>query len=636
MIVMETYPFKKFIFACEYDPFLYSSEQWQAHCHWLANCGINQVHFGRGMWSLLDGSNAGAVVEKCLQFADLVSQHGMSVVVSPGTDRIPCKQSATWQSSPKGYTAAYREARSQWLKSLFSALAGHPACAGWSLSANVVSATVSASQADGEEAFQAWLKQQFGSIEQFNRQLFPHSWEDWREQWESVAIPAANDPLPLRLAYSSYCRQSQHAAITDLLEDGLDLDDATVLFSPYVVPAISAKQLLLKDWLLAEDLNSDAAQLQALLPPVTAGQTRSQPFLLRLHSENTAGLALLKADSDRLRLLIWRAFLAGAQGVVWPQFLAANRSESQSLPLLPLQHAQAASQAHPILTCKEWIQGQICQSVVLADCALLCSAAENGDAAMASTADSATLLEDYRQAFRSLGINHTPIDTRVDFGQFKAIFAPLLPRVDASLVERLIAFVEKGGLLVTGFECGQWTLQGAPLDDNLLALWERLTGLSVSACLFYPDAEGLAIKMRDGRLVKAGYRCESLALDSATAMATYSNGPFVGGTALAVNSLGRGKVFYLGMRPKSSFYRYALADLADQLDLRRPAFEMGEGVEMIEIRAQDAHYFALTNTSTETAVLDWKAIRGTDLFTGKACRGRTSLAAAETIWLRLD
>ncbi len=636
MTVMETYPCKNFIFACEYDPFLYSPEQWQAHCLWLANCGINQVHFGRGMWSLLDASTDGAVVEKCLQFADLVMQHGMSVVVSAGTDRMPCKLSAIWQSSPKGYAAAYREARSQWLTCLFSALAGHPACAGWGLSADEVSTAMHVSQADGAGAFQAWLQEQFASIEHFNRQLFPHSWADWHVQWESVGIPVSADPLPLCLAYRSYRKHAQHAAIADIFEDGLALDSTTVLFSPFVIPAVPAKQLLLKDWPMAKDWGSDAAQLQALLPPVTAGQTHTKPLLLRLYSENTAELGQLQADPHRLRLLIWRAFLAGAQGVVWPQFLAFNEVGCRALPLLPLHRAQAASHSHPIRTCKEWIQGQPCQSTVLTDCALICSTTENSDGTIAAVADSVTLLEDYRQAFRSLGINHTPIDTSVDFGQFKAIFAPLLPCVDASLLERLITFVEKGGLLVTGFECGKWNPQGAPLDDNLQALWERLTGLSVSACLSCPEAEGLSIKMLDGRLVKAGYRCESLALDGAIAMATYSNGPFAGGPALAVNSLARGKVFYLGMRPKSSFYRYALADLADQLDLQRPAFEVGEGVEMIEIRAQDTHYFALTNTSNEAAVLDWKAIRGTDLFTGKACRGRTSLAAAETIWLRVD
>jgi beta-galactosidase len=636
MTVAEAYPYGKFIFASEYDPFIYSHEQWQVHCQWLANCGINQVHFGRGMWSLLDALSAGELVDKCLEFADMVSQHGMTVVVSAGTDRIPCQQSAKWQSSLKGYPTAYREARSQWLAPLYSALAKHPACTGWSVSAESVFAAMQATRADGVKAFQAWLKEHFGSIEEFNRQLFPHRWADWRGQWDSVAIPASADPLPLHLAYGSYIKQAQHAAIAAILEDGLALADTSVLFSPYTVPAINSKQLLLNNWMVAKDLNSDAAHLQALLPPVTAGQTHSQPFLLRLHSDNASELAQLQADPKRLCLLIWRAYLAGAQGVLWPQMLGSNGGESQSLALLPLRRAEAASQTHLIHTCKEWTQSKPCPSTVLTECALLCPACENADLTIAPVADSAVLLEDYRQAFRSLGIRHTPIDTSVDFGQFKAIFAPLLPMVDASLLERLIAFVEKGGLLVTGFECGKWNSRGAPLDDNLLALWERLTGLSVSISLSYPEAEGLSIKMLDGRLVKAGYRCESLALDGAVAMATYSNGPFADGAALAVNSLGRGKVFYLGMRPKSSFYRYALADLADQLDLRRPAFEAGEGVEMIEIHAQDAHYYVLTNTSAEAVVLDWKAIRGTDLFTGKACRGRTGLAAADTIWLRVD
>ena len=92
----------------------------------------------------------------------------------------------------------------------------------------------------------------------------------------------------------------------------------------------------------------------------------------------------------------------------------------------------------------------------------------------------------------------------------------------------------------------------------------------------------------------------------------------------------------MGMRPKASFYRYALADLADQLDLLRPAFEASPGVDVIPVRHGNQLSYALSNTSADTIVVDWKRIRGIDSITGKACRGRGVLTPGENLWVQLS
>jgi beta-galactosidase len=634
---METYPYRDFVFACEYDPFLYSEEQWRQHLQWLANCGINQVHFGRGMWALSDTSDAEALVRQCIQFADLVAGQGMSVVVSAGTDRLPTRQATAWQGSPQGVQAVFLGARKQWLTALVAGMGEHPARAGWSLHPAEVEIALGIQQPDCEAGFRLWLEQRFDLIEQFNQQLFPDYWAAWKSDWQAVGIPSAKDPLPLRLAYLEYGEQQRHLALSAFAHEWLELDEEALLFNPGELDTAHGSAICVIAFDAGERMDTDAARLDAVLPAVTTGQMQTKPFVLNLTTRDETHAPLWQSNPDRLQSLIWRAFLAGAQGVLWPQFLAVPGCDSKGLPLLPVHHADSLSQSHPISVCREWMkERRLCQRSIIAECALISPAIDSAGLVYRDAGVCSAMLEDYRQAFRSLGIACATIDSQGDFSQFKVIFAPVMPYVDAPLLEQLIAFVQRGGLLVTGFETAVMNPQGVPLDPALLALWERLVGLSVTASLPYPDLEGLSVKMLDGRIVKAGSRCESLRLHSAIAMANYSNGPFAGSPALAVNTLGNGRVFYLGMRPKSSFYRYALADLADQLDLRRPAIEVGDGVEIVELRLADGLFYAIFNTGTEPAIVDWKTIRGTDLLSGKACRGRITLSATEKLWVRVS
>jgi hypothetical protein len=634
---MAEYPLKNFVFACEYDPFLYTEEEWSGHIGLLVDSGVNQVHFGRGIWRLTDEAGEASILQKCLAFSDCVADKGLSVVINAGTDRLPPSQKLHWQQSASGIDAGYAEARFDWITSLVKTLQSHPARVAWSLSLAEVEALLSTVQIEEQAHFQLWLQNRFGTIAAYNRELFPDSWADWQTDWQLINVPDSAAPMPLRCAYHAYQIENRQTAFSKLSGDWLQLDPQANFFYPagFSMTAAAASVFPVIELLLEGDARSDVVNLDAVLPMTLPESVRPAPFMLQLAANGEAQQLLMQNNQERLSTLIWRTFLAGAQGILWPQWMSLYDSHKHALPLLPARRADAFAKEHPIHACRSWIDAQgLFEAVDDAQCALISPPSSPCHAICAAGDDRSLLLADYYQAFRAVGVTRAVIHPDVDFSPYKVLFAPVLPVIDRVLIERLFAFVENGGCLVTGFKCGQYNSQGGLLDGSTWQLWEQLLGIAINAAIPFAELEGLAVRMRDGRIVKAGYHCDWLELKGATALGSYANGPFINSPALTVHSVGRGQVFYIGMRPKASFFRYALADLADKMDLRRPAFEFGDGVEVAERQYDGNAFYALINNGDEPVVVDWKAIRGTDVLTGRACRGRMTVAAKEKLLVK--
>lgn len=630
---MSHYPFKKFVFACEYDPWLYSGEDRENHLQQLAASGIQQLHVGRGLWTLVAGWKTDEWMQQYVAFADLVHAHGLTMVVSAGAEK-PAIQGA---SDPEGRLQDYLEAYGQWAAKLVAAIGSHPAVVSWSLSAAEAAAAVNFIQPNAMRGFCKWLSGRYSSVDAFNRTLFPDYWQGWLVDWSDLNTVDEQSPLPLQLAYARYQREL-HGSVLNAMVGQLRKQVAdAVLMAPLDDFHADDTILSLVELQFSDCGLSDTAQLEAALPVIMEGQKQPHRFMLRMSSDGSASARQLATNSNRMSLLVWQAYLYGAQGVIWPQLYFKPGLQNAGVPLLPRYSANAASATPVPSLARASMSDDVCQRQLDCECALLAPAHLSGvNFAGMNDKQARLLMEDYRQAFRFLGIANVTVSADVDLSSYKVIFAPVLSLVDAGLLQRLIHFVEQGGLLVSGFGSAIFDVDGVVLRQAEAQLAEKLFGLRVAHSLPYADAEGLIVRMQDGRSVRAGYCCELLDLSDAVPMATYTNGPFAGETALAVKLLGKGRVFYLGMRPKASFYRYALADLADQLDLRRPAFEVGSGVDIVCVKHGNEQSYALSNTSADAVVVDWKRVRGVDSITGRACRGRGVLTPGENLWVRFS
>lgn len=184
-------------------------------------------------------------------------------------------------------------------------------------------------------------------------------------------------------------------------------------------------------------------------------------------------------------------------------------------------------------------------------------------------------VQEHYQAFWEQGIPVDVISMDRDLSQYKLVVAPMLYMVREGVEERVEAFVEAGGTLVTTYWSGIVNetdlsyLNGFPGPlRKTLGIWsEEIDGLY--------DDESNAIKLdQDNSLGLTGeYEirdlCDLIHLEGAEALGYYQSDFYQGRPALTVNQFGKGKAYYMAARQKLDFNRDFYRALATDIGLTR-------------------------------------------------------------------
>ena len=155
----------------------------------------------------------------------------------------------------------------------------------------------------------------------------------------------------------------------------------------------------------------------------------------------------------------------------------------------------------------------------------------------------------FYQSLRKQQIAADVIGSVHDFAKYQLLLAPLLHVVDAGLAQRLRDFVHEGGTLVTGYwsavvdEHGLCHLGGWPgLLRDVLGIWaEEIDALNPNES----RAAQLHCDELEGRY-NASLLWESLHLEGAQSVATFSEELFAGQPAITRHPFGRGAAWYIG------------------------------------------------------------------------------------------
>jgi beta-galactosidase len=169
--------------------------------------------------------------------------------------------------------------------------------------------------------------------------------------------------------------------------------------------------------------------------------------------------------------------------------------------------------------------------------------------------------------------------TSVDFSQYKLLIAPMLYLLQESVVERLSAFVEGGGTLVTTYLTGVVDqsdlvfLGGSPgpLKD-LLGIWVEETD-----ALFEHHQQAvkvtqdwfLSTQQERDELYPVKHYADIIHLQGAKALAVYERDYYAGSPAVTVNRVGSGQAYYLAPRFDETFLGNFYAWLCVKLKLEK-------------------------------------------------------------------
>jgi len=158
-------------------------------------------------------------------------------------------------------------------------------------------------------------------------------------------------------------------------------------------------------------------------------------------------------------------------------------------------------------------------------------------------------VEKYFAALKSCGAPVDVIAEDADFGKYKVLAAPAYQLVDATLVEKWRAFVEKGGHLILSCRTGQKDRAGRMWEGKFSAPILPLVGAEVA---FYD----MMLEDGDGRISMPGeakpfvwnnWADVLVPMPGTAVWATYANQFYAGKAAVVSRKLGQGTVTYVGV-----------------------------------------------------------------------------------------
>ncbi|MDP3177372.1 MAG: beta-galactosidase trimerization domain-containing protein, partial [Spirochaetaceae bacterium] len=185
----------------------------------------------------------------------------------------------------------------------------------------------------------------------------------------------------------------------------------------------------------------------------------------------------------------------------------------------------------------------------------------------------------------------------VDLDKYGAVSLPLYQMADPDFVERVDAWVRKGGHLILGYRAGARDMRNWNIREPLPGLFEEMAGIRIPRFAALGSRE---IGIRVGAFpAKGGVWADLIEPVAARTIAEWSDGRvFYSGLPCATaNAHGRGTVWYIGTSPDARgtflLYRKILKEAGLE-----PRFR-GVGIEVVERRTSDGGRVKVVLNHTE-------------------------------------
>lgn len=156
------------------------------------------------------------------------------------------------------------------------------------------------------------------------------------------------------------------------------------------------------------------------------------------------------------------------------------------------------------------------------------------------------------------------IDPSVALDSYRFVFTPFLPALDeGGLRDRIMPWVEAGGIWIVGPLTDIRTLDATKYMNSpfgSLESWAKLY------CLYEipSDPHEFSMRWNDGRETTGSIWYNAFELRGADALATYTEGPLEGLTAISRTEIGKGQIIVLGTMPRPDDIRQLILDLGIQ------------------------------------------------------------------------
>ncbi|WP_462405324.1 beta-galactosidase [Gracilibacillus sp. Marseille-QA3620] len=235
-----------------------------------------------------------------------------------------------------------------------------------------------------------------------------------------------------------------------------------------------------------------------------------------------------------------------------------------------------------------------------------------------------------QQHYRAFWDRNIPVDVctpDMDLSSYKLVIAPMMYLIQPGFAEKITEYVKDGGHFVTTYMTGMVNENDLTFLGGFPGPLKDVLGLTITETdTLYPSE--IHHVSFNGRQYKAHDYCAQITLETAVEEASYMDDFYAGAPALAVNSFGAGKSYFIASRNERAFHTDFYGKLAVELGLS-PVLEANHetGVSIqARVSESETFYFVMNFTEEEQKITfkDKEAVF-TDLETGEAIRGEIVL-----------
>lgn len=503
-----------------------------------------------------------------------------------------------------------------------------------------------------QEAFRAFLRARYGSLEALNRAWWTPFWSRTYTRWEQVESSSPIGEGGLNGLYIDWKRfvtaqtiDFLRAEIAPLRRHAPGIPVTTNLMGYHPIELdlhALCRELDIASWDAypawhAPEGDPATAQNLAMLHDLTRSFRRGRPFLLMESSPGSSNWQCVarRKRPGMQRLAGLMAVASGADGVMYFQWRKGRGGCEKHLgAVVGHDGRDDTATFREVAALGRTLSGlaEVAGSQVPAEVAIIGDwqnwwALHDCNHLRRDKRDHWDFVRAHHRGFYRQGIATDIIDAEADLAPYRLVVAPLLYMVRPGVAERLAAFVERGGTLVLTFWSGQVDESDLCFLDSAPGPLRRLAGLRVEELdVLYPGekaslsmAPGNALGL-EGTWAVDAYR-EVVHAEGCTVLATH-DGPDLGGQpALTVNSCGKGRTYYLAANPEAAFLDAFHQRLADGLALPRALDGLPpDGVCARRRRAGDREYLFLLNFAEAERRMPlpagWTVLDGPDAVAG--------------------
>lgn len=219
--------------------------------------------------------------------------------------------------------------------------------------------------------------------------------------------------------------------------------------------------------------------------------------------------------------------------------------------------------------------------------------------------------------------------------KYKLVVIPMLYMMDEAMLERIEAYVEKGGKVVFTYMTGIADRTDLIHDAVFKDRFEKLVGAKLlETDVLYPEQrqqvtyKGSAYEVMD--------YCGIVEPSEGVSMATYAEGHHSHNDALVKNSIGEGEVYYIAPRTGKDFLSHFYNDLAEELELLDSRIQNPLKEVSVQVRSDSEHdyYFVMNFADGEKEIVLNEAMQ--DVKSEESVSGKVRLSGYEVKVLKFD